>query len=113
MGRVLSAQELDVVRGKELTVGARRRHADGRGRWSVTIFAYVDDHPIIADSDETLEAAFKAMDELAAELGVSFKLKKDIGRPCVAKGESGLSSVVALGARFTSEAEDCVMTLRV
>lgn len=57
------------------------REGQALGRYSVEVFAYVDDFPIIACSREDLEATFVVMDELARELGLSFNPDKDAGRP--------------------------------
>ena len=122
LGRILLAHELDAVREQERTVGAQRRHADGRGRWSVTIFAYVDDHPMIAEDDAMMERLFEVMDEVAADLGVTFKAAKDVGRPSSAAAGQGLTDMdgqglrrtVALGALFSSDSDgECRMTLPV
>jgi hypothetical protein len=83
---------------------------DGKGRWTTTVFAYVDDHPIVAVDDATLEETFAVMDEIAEELGVRFKTAKDEGRPCAAEGIAGQSDITALGARFSSTGS-CSMSL--
>ena len=82
---------------------------DGKGRWSVEVFAFVDDHPIVADSDAAMEAAFAVMDEVADELGVRFKKAKDVGRP--SSEEGARRQLVALGAEFTASSDECTMRL--
>jgi hypothetical protein len=107
---VCKAEE-EAASGNWGRAGARLRRKDDGGRWSCEVMAYVDDHPCLAEDDMTMEALFSVMDEVAAELGVAFKAKKDVGRPRVSAGVKGLSTAVALGARFSSDGDDCVMTL--
>ena len=60
-----------------------------------------------------MEAVFGIMDELAVELGVTFKSAKDVGRPDAARGVKGTQSLIALGARFATDGVDPCMTLPV
>jgi hypothetical protein len=84
--------------------------ADGAGRWSAHIWAYVDDCPIVASSSQVMEEAFQLLDELAVELGVVWKASKDEGRPSASPGGQGITELVLLGARFASAGE-CTMHL--
>ena len=109
-GRILHA-ELERLGIRRWLTAEEAGSADGKGRWSVTVFVYVDDFPMAAVDDETMEATFGVMDEVAERLGISFKKSKDIGRPDYARGVTGLTEIVALGAGFSTANEECKMTL--
>jgi hypothetical protein len=47
---------------------------------SAVVFVYVDDYVIIADSHADMQQAFAVMDSVAAELGLAWNPKKDVGR---------------------------------
>ena len=84
------------ARGADKWVGKQR------GRYTIELLAYVDDFPIIAATPFHMEQAFRAMDELAAELGITFNPSKDQGRPALAELSTPATAPAGSASRHRS-----------